>query len=404
VSLVDQLADGNGQELRDVAVEWLRRSLTNQLALLRVSIDMLPPENAGAVEKFSKIADAALMRRADPLCRVSDPEAFRVLCDTLTEEDATSLSQEIEAALEKAKAPTKTIVASATSEREPTADPMTFAFEPWWYSPEWAAYALREKINGSGWEAYEDLNKPPAITGEYKPLLKDIQTIVKWIMEPTSGDSSNWTDMISTRAKFAVWNMQVALRWMKDFNADQFDMLAMTLPTNVARARRHLLQHQPNSQFYALQNRQDEQHAIATMVDTPFDADPTVLLQELANGLLQGVYDWKDPDRWVRKTRKQAGEAVAAVGEMQLVIESILSDEWASRAKFLRSKQPYRFGADDQLISGKKPAHCVPVRSVGPLGLPTHSWAENAGLGRWPENAADDRDTWEFVTLGYNSD
>ncbi len=27
------------------------------------------------------------------------------------------------------------------------------------------------------------------------------------------------------------------------------------------------------------------------MVDTPFDADPTFLLQELANGLLQGMYE-----------------------------------------------------------------------------------------------------------------
>jgi hypothetical protein len=403
-SLLDELADGNGQELRDVAASWLRRSLTNQLALLRVSIDALPPENTNAAAKFSKIADAALMRRAEPLCRVTDPEKFRLFCDALSEADATSLAQEIEAALNSATARLKTIVAPRTRQHRPMSDPMTFAFEPWWYSPEWAAYALQQQMKGTGWEAYKDLNEPPGITADDKPLLKDIQTIVKWIMEPTGGDPARWADMISTQAKFAVWNLQVALRWMKDFNADQFQMLAMTLPTNVDRARRHLLLHQPDSQFYALQNQQDEQQAIATMVDTPFDADPTFLLQELANGLLRGVYDWKEPDRWVRKTHQQAGDAVAALGEIQLVLESILSDEWASRSKFLRSNQPYRLGPDDQLVSGKKPAHCVPVRSVGPLGLPTHSWAENAGLGRWPENAADDRETWEFVTLGYKSE
>ncbi len=200
-SLVDQLADGNAQEMRDVAKGWLRRSLTYQLAVLRVRIDALLPENASAVEKFSKIADAALRRRADQLCRANGRKAFRLACDALSEADATSLAQAIEAALETAKAPPRMIVTSANAQRGRAADPNSFAFEPRWYSPEWAAYALREKIEGSGWESYQELNRPPKIATDGDPLLKDIQTIVQWIMQPAGTDHANWTDVISTRRR-----------------------------------------------------------------------------------------------------------------------------------------------------------------------------------------------------------
>ena len=224
-------------------------------------------------------------------------------------------------------------------------------------------------------------------------------------MDAPHGAGGSWSDLITTQAKFAVWNLQVACRWMDAFNPAQIKLVTLTLPANVWQAKDHLEAHQKEKkQFFQLQNEQDEAEAISTMVQIAVDADPTHLLQELANGLLTAVYDWKNPDRWARKLRREAGAALVSIGDVQLVVESILSDEWGSRSDSLRSIKPYRIGADDEMLSPKKPPQSVPIRSLGPLGEPGHAWSENAGLRRWPGTKPDDRGTWEFVTLDYGVD
>jgi hypothetical protein len=407
LSLIDELADGDGGDLLEKSALWLRRSVTNQLAAALAAIEGLAPEPAGRREKLRAIMGDRPDALAETLCALPDDRAFRSFSDAMTATDVAALADRIEAAFATAGTPIRPVVEPGKPYGATDGAPEELAFEPWWFSPEWAAYIL----NGAPGTAmpapramvdqYRLLNDPPDVAQDSNALLSDVKTIARWIMTAPHEPGGSWSDMISTPAKFSVWNLWVACRWMDHFDYEQFRLLALSLPVNVWRAIRHLLRHRgEGKEFFQLQNAQDEAEAISHLVQSSsVDDDPTGLLKEMADGLLTCVYDWKNPERWLRKSRREAGAALTAITELQLVVESILSDEWGSTATSLRTSEPYRIGPDDTLLSPKRPTHSVPVRSFGPFGLPDDPWAENAGLARWPSPKPDDRDTWEFVAL-----
>ncbi|MBS0640736.1 MAG: hypothetical protein JSS43_12730, partial [Proteobacteria bacterium] len=414
LSLIDELADGRGRDLRDRAETWLRRSATNQLALAWSTVG--GPDGA---ERLNAIAQAAgqphVTKHLEALAALRDPAAFRPFCDALTARDAALCADVIEAALPPARRAARPAASPARRYGDMSRSHTDLPLEAWYYSPEWAAYVLsepEENVDRNERRRYASLFSEVPSAGDTDSLLDEIGQLIRWIMTASGSGTTTWSDLISAQAKFSVWNLLVARHWMAELNNDQLALLRMTLPASVMAAKAHLLAHMRQTQtgpdgterplaFHELQNRQDEAETIATMIERPVDIDPAAMLRDLANGLLTAVYDWKDPERWQRQPRDKTGEALTALSEIQLVIESILSDEWGSQAAFLRSVQPYTLGPDGRLRWPKRPAHSIPVASVGPLGKPPNPWGEVAGLERWPEAGQDDRETWEFVVPGY---
>ncbi|HVZ06304.1 hypothetical protein [Rhodopila sp.] len=403
-SLVEELANGHAQELRDEAVAWLRQSVTNQLALaahrMRKDPDWRKRLRAPAPEM------AALIERMS----LESPEDLRAFADSLDLPTAEQLANILEDAT--GDAPPFLPARGYGNTSDDNAD---LPLEPWWYSPEWAAYALTARkgmVRQADADAYRTLfSRQPVIAGSISPLLDQIVSIATWIMGAPQAPDGDWTALISTRAKFAVWNLLVACevvarKWTDGERDDRLALLAMALPPNVRHALQHLTCHvnEGKTRFHILQHEQSEAQAVATIVSMPVDTAPALLLRTLANGVLAAVYDWTYPQRWERQTHENAGLAVKAVGDLQLVVESILSDEWASRASVLRSTQPYRLGPHQELLWPKRPAHSMPVRSLGPIGLPGRFWPEREGLARWPEAGPDEGDTWEFVVAGSDLD
>jgi hypothetical protein len=126
--------------------------------------------------------------------------------------------------------------------------------------------------------------------------------------------------------------------------------------------------------------------------------DPTSVLRELAVALDQVVSSWTSPSTWRRLIRKAAAASVDTLGDVQIVIESILSDEWEGRSTYLRTRR----SRESMSVLGenlrRKPDQCVPVGSIGPLGLPANSWGATHGLRRWPEDGPDEKGDCEFVS------
>ena len=105
----------------------------------------------------------------------------------------------------------------------------------------------------------------------------------------------------------------------------------------------------------------------------------------LIEPLTRATEDWLRPSRWARLTYDAAAEAVDKLEDVQIVLESILSDEWENNGSLKR----WQLDGDR-----RRPDHSLPVASVGPEL--DNAWRAKHGLDVWPDKR-DDRYVWEFV-------
>jgi hypothetical protein len=100
---------------------------------------------------------------------------------------------------------------------------------------------------------------------------------------------------------------------------------------------------------------------------------------KLADVVDLNLLDWLCPSRWQRLSIAEAGQTIQTLGEVQLVVDNILSSEWEDRGK-TRWANPRR---------GRKPDECI-------LDSPDIALrAADQGLVRWVDpETGQDSDLW----------
>jgi hypothetical protein len=378
-SLVNDLAAGNAQNLREKSDDWLRRSLTNELAMAKFSVEDLPQAAQTAVDDAVRQIDPRMFDLLDHLRQSSNGQSalpaslFRAFCDALSFDQMALLARTIEAVFRQLCL-TLQVLEPLENQRNPQESIMATAVLP-------------DVSELNLWD-------PDPIT--------ELKFVVRWIMAPPE-TGPDWTAFVSEAAKLSVMGMQLALGTLGEFTPHRLRLFKMTLPFRLKEALNALMTAGPRKPmtFRALQHQHDTQKVLADWLRTPVGMDPTLRLREIAKELDVSIHYWANPARWRRMTRSDAAASVQSLGDMQLVVESILSDEWEDngaplRTRLQRDPSDPRFTAFGPRFT-QKPDHCIPVESVGPIGAPYHPWAGRHGLDRWPETAPDVKGAWVFV-------
>jgi hypothetical protein len=369
-SLVDDLASGNGQNIRDQAEHWLRGSLTNELAMMKMQVDALSPHEQEKLDQNVTQIDRTMHHFLDSLRRVSSRQSpftassFRTFCDGLSLDQMDSLIQAIDAAFGQP---------DLTPQAQPAREQATRAEDAPKPTP-----GMPDRAESS--------------RQEDDPITK-LKLIMQWVMTPPGG-SPDWAAFVSEDARASAQKMHAALGTIGAFDHERLRLLKMTLPLSMIEALNSLIPAGPGKSmtFTALQQQYDDEKVTAERLGTTVGTGPTAMLTDIANELDVAVKYWSSPDQYRRLSREEAAKSVQTLGDLQVVVESILSDEWENHDPVPRTRL-MRSGPH----VAEKPAHCFPVGSVGPLGEPHHPWARRHGLERWPGTGPDRKGVWVFV-------
>ncbi|PPQ26601.1 hypothetical protein [Rhodopila globiformis] len=382
-ALVDDLADGNGQNLRDQADRWLRKSLTNDLALMTLAVEHLDQHHQNAVDAEVRKFDEHLHALFKDLRAASREQAaftvspFRAFCDALPVDLMVALARAIEKAFKE----------SRSAPLQLPDFPLRAARED---MPE-DAFA-RPDVGDLDWQDNDPITK--------------LKCLVAWVMEPPPEQDLTWPEFVSEATKESVQEIQQALHEINRFDVNRRKLLEMTLPSSVTEPLNALLLAGRGKKisFLALRRRHDIEQIDAGRLHTPVGIDPTVRLTAIARRLDVIVDDWINPGRWYRLSRADAAASMKQLDDIQVVVESILSDEWENYGPYLRTRLQHDSKDPRVMHFGpryrEKPDHCFPTESVGPLGAPGHPWGRQHGLARWPGMEHDECDAPVFVTRG----
>ena len=337
-SLVE-LANQKHQYLTDISKNWLRRSLTNEMAWFRLGWRDVP-ELTKAFKENKKFR---------PLSPLEDEDLKNLMAAPTVGDFCSSTPIARLLALSAALADKK---------GEPTAKSPTFDLGP---LASWLGLTGRSKI-------------PP----------EDSLILDTWIgfrLEDLASAAANFGKLRGLRLEAAELSL----------TSDTLDRIHKleTLRTD----NKGLLQNWVKARIDILN------YIHSRRIGEPFP-DPNPGLDELvgrdvlgdAKNLIeplnQAYEDWKEESEsqnWRRLTRKEARQSIDELEEAQVPLEAILSAEWENNGWGMRWK----------LQEEERPDHSLPVSSIGP-DRSDNPWPSKQGLSVWPDQR-DDRNIWEFV-------
>ncbi len=338
------------QNLRNDAMQWLRRSLTNELAWLRVCKQRCwSPEGQGAFQ--------AALERLDPQSSALPPLETAVAffqgleqarsvssyCNTRSIQDLLRLSDCLRAV--------------ATSANLPIADVDSRASQPDYTDSVDVQTALDQWKSVASWT--KDL-----IEGSTKGL--ELKNILLW--------SDNSVQIAAIPGLMSIY--------LKDFLSlspmNREAAILITFP-EVRDVLFKLSKYQPPF------SGPNPAKPIPSLEDVDLAQNNLRDALSWVKGVEDQFHDWFFPPRWLRISRGLNGRAtrmIDGLDDLQTVLENILSDEWENRAKIQRY----------DLALARKPDQYIPdgpdIRLVG---------AEQ-GLRRWKDPIApNDGGLWVYA-------
>ena len=373
------------RHLTEFCKNWLRRSLINEMAWIRHQLQAGFTGPTGVTEPFDLTGVEDLLQPLakadlDGLLDASSPETFSVadFCSGASVDNLLAISAAIRSALRpKLPHPPEDLpepppAANGRGSSKPSAQRQ--------FADERVGLTLKRIAD---WLASLDGKQDPRgdqfSPGErelLRPLIGPYQQ--PKIIEKFSEAVERFNALPEDRRKVADTTLTLHQR-------DQILILSEIANSETARATEND-KLAPLAQDY-LKRREA---AINTPRGSPvppvgeaFDALGAAV--RLIEHITRASEDWRRPSLWARLTHIEAAGAIDRLEELQMVIESILSDEWANHGSGLRTK-----------LDGdrRRPDHSLPVATIGPEL--NRAWQSKQGLDLWPDQR-DDRYVWEFV-------
>jgi len=223
------------------------------------------------------------------------------------------------------------------------------------------------------------------VSGDGACLLARLAALERWILTPPVSDGWPWYKLLPDQATESLNNIRLK-RFLANYDLDaaRCRLVGMTLDFGAWEALSALLRLSEKKPFVELQH--DYESAVAHG-GAGERMNPTTTLKVVSDAFGVCVDDWRKPDRWRRFSREEARKAIEGVGDIQIVFEAILRDQW--------ERKPARDTVGDALAAA--PYVHIPTSSVGPIGDdPNDTWAARHGLERW---CAPDSDGGGSVSL-----
>jgi len=362
--------DDQHRHLSDFCKNWLRRSLINEMAWMRHQLQAGFTGPTGVTEPFDLTGVEDLLQPLakadlDGLLDAGSPETFSVadFCSGASIDNLLAISAAIRSAL-----------------RPKLPDPPEDLPEPPHAEERSGPTALKTIAD---WLASLDGKQDPR-GDQFSPGERELlRPLIGPYQQPKIIEK--FTEAVERFNTLPEDRRKVADTTLTRHQRDQILILSEIANSETARATEND-KLAPLAQDY-LKRREA---AINTPRGSPvppvgeaFDALGAAV--RLIEPLTRASEDWRRPSLWARLTHIEAAGAIDRLEELQMVIESILSDEWANRGSGLRTK-----------LDGdrRRPDHSLPVATIGPEL--NRAWQSKQGLDLWPDQR-DDRYVWEFV-------
>ena len=368
-----ELANEKHQYLTDLSKNWLRRSLTHEMAWIKLTLHQLLGSKPEDIDKWLK------GRKLDESERAAIKDFFKLdqvgdYCSSTSIESLLALS----AIVERMDPPLVLQVGAmskASSSAARAADDFDLLKEL-----KARSRALSDSLVEIG---KDERSLNPDDLYYYKKELSELDKDLKRIIadfEKLSAHLQQIANMILTT------DIRDRMNRLRDHTKDK-SLVTLIRQYSQWDATAKTMFDDPMPEFPGRYNPITEAKSLLHPVRDATQVLGPLLSQATEEGKpgLPNAGDWRKLSEWRRLSRGEARNSIHELNEAQVVLESILSSEWENNGWGMRWK----------LGDPERPDHSLPVSTIGPDST-NNAWPAEQGLSFWPEKR-DDRNIWEFV-------
>jgi len=369
------LADQKHQRLTDISENWLRRSLTNEMAWIKLTLHELLGDSSQDIDTWlrdRKLSDSeceavkyffASQEHVGDYCSAASIESLLALSAGVGKLDPPIV---LEVGVSDTNAPSAAVAAGNSDLLEELKDRSRVLNESIIEIDKYRGvqdlsdelYVYFKELNDLG----RSLKRIIADFGQIPARLRPIAELI--LTTDVRGRMNRLRDYTKDKSLAAL------IQEYSDWEAKARTMFRDPLPSFVGR-------------YDAIAEAKILLHPLRRATQVLGPLQPSA--EDGDKPDVPDTGDWRMISQWRRLTRDEARASIDKLTEAQVVLETILSSEWENNGWGMRWK----------LGDSERPDHSLPVSTIGPDS--THnSWSLEQGLSVWPEKR-DDRNIWEFV-------